>query len=282
MQEERWQKRKESISAVSHMEIRLVDGNKEKNRLLFLLKGVQPSFANTLRRIMISEVPVMAVETVEFTKNTSLLYDEILAHRLGLMPLKTDLKSYTMPASCGCKGEGCAKCQLKMTLSAKGPCIVYASDIESNDPKVVPAFPKMIIGELLKGQELELEATAVLGRGIEHFKWSPCLAWYSQKATVTVNNSSAKFAAFKDRYPGQIFDDKGKIDKNLIIDLQLVDAVDGVCDDIVKVEYSPADFMFHVESWGQLDPKEIVKEAASILSEKSEEFTEKVKALEHG
>ncbi|MEM4397652.1 MAG: DNA-directed RNA polymerase subunit D, partial [Candidatus Woesearchaeota archaeon] len=73
--------------------------NEKDNKMSFLLKDSNPAYANALRRIMINEVPVMAIEEVEFKKNSSALYDEIIAHRLGLIPLTTDLSSYELPKS---------------------------------------------------------------------------------------------------------------------------------------------------------------------------------------
>ena len=75
----------------------VVKKSKDKNKMTFLIKNSSPGYSNALRRIMLTEVPVLAVETVEFRKNSSALYDEMLAHRLGLMPLTTDLKSYELP-----------------------------------------------------------------------------------------------------------------------------------------------------------------------------------------
>ncbi len=156
------------------MEIRILSSNKEEGKVSFIIKDTTPAFANTLRRIIVDEVPTMAVEEVEFRKNNSISYDEMIAHRIGLIPLTTDLKSYNLPEKCKCDGEGCARCQLKLTLKAtKGSGVVYASELKSKDPKVKPVYPKMPIVKLLKGQSLELEATAVLGKGKDHAKWQP-------------------------------------------------------------------------------------------------------------
>ena len=160
------------------MEIKLVENQDKKNRLVFSVKGVDTAYANTLRRIMGFEVPVMAIEDVEFRKNTSILYDEMIAHRLGLVPLTTDLKSYNMMSECKCKGAGCASCTVKLVLKAQGPCTVYTSDIKSKDPEIKPAHGKMPIVKLLEGQELEFEATAVLGQGKDHSKWATGLIYY--------------------------------------------------------------------------------------------------------
>ena len=160
------------------MEIRVLSNNKEERKVSFIIKDETPAFANTLRRIMTDEVPTMAIEEVEFRKNNSIMYDEMVAHRLGLVPLTTDIKSYNLPEKCKCDGEGCARCQLKLTLKVpKGSGTVYASELKSKDSAVKPVYPKMPIVKLLKGQSLELEATAVLGKGGMHAKWSPCLAY---------------------------------------------------------------------------------------------------------
>jgi DNA-directed RNA polymerase subunit D len=160
------------------MDVKLVENQDKKNRLIFSVKGVDTAYANTIRRIMGFEVPVMAIDEIEFRKNTSILYDELIAHRLGLVPLSTDLKSYNMMNECKCKGAGCASCTVKLTLKAQGPCTVYTSDIKSKDPEIKPIQGKMPIVKLLEGQELELEATAVLGQGKTHSKWCPGLVYY--------------------------------------------------------------------------------------------------------
>ena len=87
-----------------------------ENKLIFEISEINEVEANTIRRLMITETPVMAIDEVEIQKNDSALYDEILAHRLGLVPLKTNPKSYILSEKCTCKGEGCAKCQTTLTI----------------------------------------------------------------------------------------------------------------------------------------------------------------------
>jgi DNA-directed RNA polymerase subunit D len=256
------------------MDITHVETDKKSGRETFLLKDTTPAFANALRRTIIELVPSMAIDEVEMVKNGSALYDEMVAHRLGLIPLKTDLKGYTPKDQCDCKGAGCAKCTVQMTLKAKGPAIVLAEELKSKDPKIKPVFPEMPIVELLKGQELEFECTAILGRGQEHIKWSPALAWYAYEPIITVNNSSPKLADCKAKLPPQIFDKSGKIDAKLITS-HLVDAVDGVCPEVVKVERSSKNILFSVEPWGQLSAREIVTTAFDILAERFAEFETK-------
>ncbi|MBW2980215.1 DNA-directed RNA polymerase subunit D [Candidatus Woesearchaeota archaeon] len=255
------------------MEIRMLERDKEAGKLSFILKGSTPAFANALRRLITEEVPVMAIEDVELRKNNSILYDEMVAHRLGLVPLTTDLKSYNLPRKCKCKGEGCARCQLKMTLKAKGPAVVYASDIKSKDSAIKPVYPKLQIVKLLKGQDVEVEATAMLGQGKEHMKWSPGLVYYKYKPSIelgSVKNPESVVEAC----PVDIFELKeGKltINKDKLLSCHLCEAcVDA--DEGIKLNYDNTEFVFYVESWGQLDPKKMVIEAAKLLGEQLDEL----------
>ncbi|MFP4112558.1 MAG: DNA-directed RNA polymerase subunit D [Candidatus Woesearchaeota archaeon] len=259
------------------MKIELV--NKKGNFLKFILSDTDAAFANAIRRIMINKVPTMAIQEVEFRKNNSILYDEMIAHRLGLLPLKTDLKSYEVPPSDLPEGEYLAKSHLKLTLSAKGPKTVYASEIKSADPKVVPVNPKTPIVKLLEGQELEFEAIASLGYGKDHAKHSPAHVYFTNDFKINVNNDSEHFEEFKEKYPEDVFKN-GKIDADLIIKNQLSDACEGVCDDIVSFNYDSNSFVFDVESWGQLDPKEIVIAACEKLKDTSDEFAKEIGKLE--
>jgi len=252
--------------------IETIKKDKKTGRVTFLLKNANPAFANGLRRIMIEAVPTMAIEDVEFVQNNSALYDEIMAHRLGLLPLTTDLKGYDRKKP---EDELSAKNSVKLTLKAKGPCTVYAEDLKSKDPKVKPVFPKTPIVKLLKGQELELEATAVLGVGKDHVKFAPCLAWYTYKPKVVVNNNHKEFDKFKDKYPPQIFNNN-KIDAKLIEQHDLYEACDGVNDEIVKIERDPTTFVFNIEPWGQLSPSEILASASDHFNELLEDFSSKL------
>lgn len=162
-----------------------------KNVHSYEIEGVSPVIINALRRMIISSVPTMAIDEVEIRKNSSAMYDEMLAHRLGLLVLKTDLNSYNLPEECSCGGVGCAKCTVVMTLSAKGPGYVYASQLKSKDPKIKPVYENTPITYLEEGQEIELEAYARLGRGSQHAKWSPAHVWY-----VTEDEKKGKYTLY--------------------------------------------------------------------------------------
>jgi len=262
------------------MEIRVLENDKDNGKLSFILKDSDHVFANTLRRLMIDEVPSMAIEEVEFQKNNSILYDEMIAHRLGLVPLKTDLKSYNLPDKCKCEGKGCNRCQLKLVLRAtKGSGVVYASELKSKDPAVKPVFGEMPIVKLLKGQTLELEATAVLGTGKQHMKWGPCHVWYKYKPIVEITGDVKNPEAIIEVDHNNIFEIKDRkltVNKDRVLECDL--SLDfSEIDKNVKVTASETDFVFYIESFGQLSCKEIVNKAVDILDEQLDEFVEELK-----
>ncbi|MBT5021472.1 DNA-directed RNA polymerase subunit D [Candidatus Woesearchaeota archaeon] len=261
------------------MEVHLLDNNKKEGKVSFLIEGSNPAFASLIRKTILDEVPTMAIEDVEFRKNSSILYDEILAHRLGLIPLKTDLKSYDLPENCKCEGAGCAKCTLKLTLKAKGPGIVYASEIESQDPKVVPVFPKLPIVKLMKGQSLEFEATAVLGKGKTHAKWSPGHCFFKYKPKIEVGKKVENPEDVAKVCPINVFDVKNNsisINKDNLLKCHLCGACTEVSSDI-KLNESEDDFVFFIESWGQLSPKDMVCTALDIIKIKIDNLSKELK-----
>lgn len=129
---------------------------------------------------MISEVPCMTIDDVFFYENISSMNDEMIAHRLGLIPLKTDLDSYNLPEKCDCKSEmGCNKCRAMATLEAvadESLVTVYSSDIKFDNPDVHPVSDRIPIIKLAPGQRIKFEAHAKLGIGKQHAKWQPVSA----------------------------------------------------------------------------------------------------------
>lgn len=261
------------------MDIEILDQKKQGNKMTFLLKGSTPAFVNMLRKTIIEEVPTMAIEEVEFSKNSSALYDEIIAHRLGLIPFTTDLDSYVLPEECSCKGEGCSKCRLQLSLKAKGPGYAYSLDIKSKDPKVVSVYPKTPIVKLIKGQTLEFEATATLGRGKEHAKWCPALCFYRYMPVLEIKKGMKDPKAVSDACPVGIFSVKNNelvLNKEKVLSCHLCCACTDVDPEHVKLNESDADFVVTIESWGQLKSKDIVSKAVEIMVKKCDDFVKLV------
>lgn len=251
---------------------------KKDNELKFILEGTNYAFLNSIRRTATTDVPTMAIEDVEFTKNNSVLYDEIVALRLGLIPLKTDLKTYNLPSECKCKGKGCNMCQVKLSLSAKGPCIVYSGDLKSKDPKVVPVEEGIPIVKLNEGQEIKLNATAVLGLGLIHSKWSTGLFTYQYYPEIKINSGKLKSAKkCIEVCPRDVFEnDDGKLKVKNILNCVMCKAC-SEADEGVTVEPIKDKFIVSIESWGQLSPKEILINAVKRLDESYKELQKALK-----
>ena len=237
-----------------------------ENEITFAVDEIGPALANAIRRAAMFEVPTLAIEDVYFSQNSSVLYDEVIAHRLGLVVLKTDLKSYNLPEQCTCKGKLCAKCSVKGILRAKGPVTVYAEDLKFKDPSVKAIYPKTIIVKLMEGQDIELEFSAVLGKGSEHTKWSPCHLYYRGEPEFDAKDADLDKAF--ENIPSNVAKKSGKTIE--ILDFtKWLPAYEAVLEKAgVKITNREDKFIFTLESWGQLSSKTIMTEALDVLQEK--------------
>jgi DNA-directed RNA polymerase subunit D len=216
-----------------------------------------------------SEVPTMAIDEVEITKNDSAMYDEILAHRLGLVPLKTDLKMYSK------KGKGPK--DVNLTLKAVGPGYVYSEDLKSRDPVVVPVFGKMPLTYLDQGKELELSCKAILGTGKEHAKFSPCHVTYKSYPKVEMLGQPKNAVEFMNVCPKKVFsvDNETVKPKNLEqCDMCMLCAER--YPEMVRVGRENDRYIFELESWGQLEPTEILETARDTIISKAKELASKI------
>lgn len=159
------------------MDIKIIE--QQNNSIKFSVDGIKPAFASALRRIMISEIPTMAVEYIDFKRNDSSITDEVLANRIGMIPLTFDEKAYSLPTSEERKGDKEGKNVTKLVLKKKGPAIIYSGDFKSSDKSVKPVFDKIPLTELFNENEsVEFEATAMLGLGKDHTKWQGAVVGY--------------------------------------------------------------------------------------------------------
>lgn len=260
------------------MDIKLL--NKDKEKVSFIVKNTDNVFVNTLRRNILSNVPTLAIDTVKFSKNSSALYDEILAHRLGLVVLKTDLKSYSLKTES--KSKKSSTTELLLTLECKGPCTVYADDLKSKDPKVKPVYPKTVIVKLDKNQELKLEATAILGTGKQHAKFSPGLMWYQGYPKINISKPSASGVTEAVKVcPTKVFRAENKQLKVHDLDkcILCMACVDLLGENVISVKGSNEDFIVNLESWGQLKHNEILEKAIDVMDEKLDEFEDNIKKI---
>ncbi len=148
----------------------------DKERISVKLKGIPLQYANALRRICLNGVPIFAIDTVDIIENSSVFPDEALAHRLALIPIKTDLTRFVEPSKCECKSEaGCSNCRVMFVLDlekADTTRTVYSNELISEDKEIKPISDKIPTVQWAPSQRVKVEAYAKLGRGTEHAKWN--------------------------------------------------------------------------------------------------------------
>lgn len=142
--------------------------------------NVPRQYVNAIRRISISEVPTLAIDDVVILENSSVMHDEAIAHRLGLVPLLTNLDRFVMPHECDCKSTlGCSKCRVLLVLDSEAnekTKVVTSGELVSEDEHIKPVSKDIPIITLAPGQKLKFEAYARLGIGRDHAKWQPTSA----------------------------------------------------------------------------------------------------------
>ena len=254
--------------------------HKEDNKLAIRITDTTAAYVNTLRRYLIARVPTMAIDYVEFKKNNTILYDEMVAHRLGLIPLTTDLESYSLPKEEWNEPTGDPRVELQLTLSvppAKQATVVTAKELTSKDKKVVPVHKDMPIVKLMEGQDIEFIATARLGTGEEHSKWSPGHVWYKHYPHIKITKQPKQSEEVAKQYP-DLFEVKSKklsVKKGaeyLMPDKPL--DVEGI-----EVTHKDGDYILFIESWGQLSPQDMIAHALSAYDQQLDEFTKLAKTL---
>ncbi|MBS7611692.1 DNA-directed RNA polymerase subunit D [Candidatus Bathyarchaeota archaeon] len=256
----------------------------------FIVRGVSPRFMNSLRRAMMADVPVMAVDDVYIVENTSVMYDEVLAHRLGLIPLKTDLDYYVLPEECGCGSEtGCHKCSAVLVLNVEGRengvTVVYSKDLKPHEanPEVKPVNEKIPIVKLAPGQRIKLEAYARLGKAIKHAKWSPVVrCTYKYYPVILIVDSKCTGCGLCiDVCHKNVFTLKsGKAYVVNQLECDLCDeCVDRCAQNALNVDFDKNSLIFFLETTGSLPAWKVLSEACRILKLKSEAFLKQLNEL---
>ena len=253
-----------------------------EDTIRFLLEEVDVAFANGLRRTMVAEVPIMTIDDIFFFDNSSLVPDEVLAHRIGLVPLKTDLDAYVLPEDCDCNAElGCPKCRAILTLDveAKDSTVtVYSGDLVAEDSSTVPASDRIPLAKLAPGQAIRFEAYAQLGQGKVHTKWSPVSMCVYQNVSIVPIKDKAATQECVDLCGGEAAEING--DNLKVIDIQKFESCkrcrDTISHEEIMNHLKHDEFLFTVESNGALAPERIVEEAVKILKKKLKDLTEKI------
>ena len=240
------------------------------------IEGTKPYFVNSLRRVMLSELPKLAVNDVVIYDNTSALFDEIISHRLGLISIPTDLNLITFRDKCVCKGKGCPNCTVRYTLSKEGEGTVYSGDLQPAEKSWTITESNIPIVELYGDQRLILEVEAVLGRGRDHAKWQGVQAPTYRMGTIIEFDKKRinDVKEFLEKIPNDLVEIKGN---NLILkDINKLPVLESYIDkeeiDYITIKKDPTNLIFSLETDGSFTAKVAILESAKILEKKYEEI----------
>ena len=278
--------------------------SKTDEELVFDIKGVDPTIVNTLRRIMIAEIPTMAIEAVIINQNTSVIPDEVLAHRLGLIPILADANNFIEK-----KPEDDFNDKNSIQFSLKIKCYTDKSgqiindNIFSKELKFIPqgeqekkyfntqtknytiglVHDDILINKLAPGMELDLVCYCIKGIGRTHAKWSPvCTAYYRliNKINILKEINGNDAEELRQLCPKGVFtiNKKGNIEVGNIRECTS-------CRECIRQEKFKnlielgkiADhYEFHIESVGMYKPESIFFRAIEVLKEKINFWHEKL------
>lgn len=274
--------------------IKIIESSKDE--LSFDVIGVDASIANTLRRLMLAEVPTMAIEQVYIQMNSSIIHDEVLAHRLGLVPINAHPDKFE-----DFNGEANSDntivfeldvtCKRPEEIDERTSDAPYTMPVHTSQLKWIPQgdqsdrFPNgirpvhedILLAKMRPGQSIKLEAHCQKGDGKNHAKFSPvATAAYRLLPKIVIKETEdVEHDVNKEINPKSVFDTQEERVAPRDA-LPLACRMDRGCSphpnwtNRVKLERQADHFMFKVEAVGMLSPQEIVKAALRKLREKCE------------
>ncbi|WP_297549837.1 DNA-directed RNA polymerase subunit D [Thermococcus sp.] len=249
---------------------------KREDSIKFIVEGIDVAFANALRRTILAEVPTFAVDEVEFFENDSALFDEIIAHRLAMIPLTTPVERFSLDSL------ELDDYTVTLSLEAEGPGVVYSGDLKSSDEEIKPANPDIPIVKLAEGQRLVFNAYAKLGRGKDHAKWQPGFVYYKYLTRIHVSKEVPDWEELKGLAERRGLPVEEKDDELVITTTKafyLPRKFEPYEGEKIREEVVPETFVFTVETNGELPVEEIVSIALKILMRKSDRFINELHKL---
>ena len=267
------------------MEIEILEMGEMKGS--FILKNSSPAMANALRRAMLTDIPKMAIDKVEFHlgpimsgdkeyESVTPLFDEMIAHRLGMVPVPTDYKLFGFQKGCFCGGEGCPSCTIMYSINKIGPCTVLSGDMMPlGNPDLAVKDQFIPIAELTDGQAVLIYATAIMGTARTHAKWQAAFGvGYKYLPKVTVDEKKASDAntlKCVNICAKGVFEIKGgKLKVKDSFSCALCGECETVSKGAVKVTADETSFVFKFETDGSLTAKQVLDKAKEVISKQSE------------
>lgn len=234
-----------------------------------LIKGTSTATMNAIRRTVMSEVAALAIEELSLYENNGVLFDEFLGHRIGMVPITTDPKSYKL-------GD-----KVKISLEVAGPGTVYSRDIKIADKGIHVVDGNIPITKLKADQKVRLEGEAVMGQGRDHVKFQPAVIGYRMLPIFTINETipTPMMERIANSCPVNIIEIRGK-------KLNITEPANctqcGNCEETggpqnIQVDTDDTGFILMMESHGGMSNKQILHEACNVLLSKTKSFTEQIK-----
>jgi len=219
---------------------------------------INVSLANAIRR-SVGEIPILAISEADIYKNDSALYDEVISHRLGLVSLKNQKVK---------EGESV---EMKMKSKCKGDDVMVLAG-ELGDDIVYPETPVVLLSD---GQEIELVARARTGKGVDHSRFMPGLAYYKHLPKIKISSEGEKHSELAELYPEafEMYGDKLKVKDASAFDLDQEDMEEYPG---VSIEFDD-NLVFMIESWGQISASDIFIEACKALKGNLSEVSKAIK-----
>ncbi|KZX11592.1 DNA-directed RNA polymerase subunit D [Methanobrevibacter filiformis] len=254
---------------------------KEKNgdEIVFIIHDADVPFVNAIRRIAMMEIPKIAIEDVNIIKNDSAMFNEVLAHRLGLVPLVSDneaIEGLVIDGECDCD-DYCPKCSVSFSIVENGPGTVYSKDLTSTDSKIKPVHDTIPLFKLKEDQEVELEAVAKVGLGLEHAKWIPTtVCAYKQYPDISFDPEKEVFPEVVEACPRNILKRNKKTKKVTVQNIENC-SMCGSCvraseNNAINVGFKENTFIFRIETDGSIPPEEVLLNACDVLNEKADKI----------
>lgn len=256
------------------------------NELVFIVRDAEVPFVNAIRRCAMVNVPKIAIEDVNIIRNDSAMFNEVLAHRLGLTPLVSDLDALEGMSLPEDDDWGEYKNGILFSLNEEGPKVVYSKDLISSDSKIKPVYDTIPLVKLKEDEELNIEAVAKVGYGKDHAKWMPTtVCAYKQYPEITFNEDEEIDYDCASACPRGVLKSDRRSKKIKIIETFEDSPLIGVenctmCKSCVRastngyinVGYRENDFIFRIETDGAMPPKEVLLKACDVLGEKADKF----------
>ena len=268
--------------------------NMTERKISFILKDSTPAMANALRRTILSDIPKMAIDRVEFHlgpimvdgkeyESITPLFDEIIAHRLGMVPVPTDLQLLGYQNECVCGGEGCPSCTIMYSLNKIGPCTVLSGDmipLGNPDLKVKDEFIPIV--DLADGQAVLIYTIATMGTAKTHVKWQVANGvGYKYAPIVKVDAKKCNHCMrCLNECPKHVFSGDEKKITAEPVKCTLCESCQSFCaPHAISLEADDKNFVFTFETDGSLSAEATLKKALELLSSKADSLGQMVETL---